>query len=174
MLSRIDLNRAEPQALCIVPVRELAIQVASEIESIGKFTNVKVCLAIPGSAREKITQQVVVGTPGTILAKISKKELNTKSITILTLDEADHMIEKQGGLGDQTAKIRKKLGKKIQILLFSATFNDKVKKFAKAMAPKAVSITVERDQLTLESVDQYFMDCKDVQQKPQVLQTLYD
>ncbi len=51
MLSRVDENKQAPQAICVVPVRELAIQVFDVLSQLGKYTKIKVRKAIPEEAR---------------------------------------------------------------------------------------------------------------------------
>jgi ATP-dependent RNA helicase DDX19/DBP5 len=181
MLSRVDTKVAAPQALCVVPTRELAIQVAECVTALGKFTDVKIALVIPPNnnkkdreaAKGQVTAQIVVGTPGRLLGKFKNKELDGRQMKVFVLDEADQMLRKEGGFSEQTSKIRKKLPKQVQILLFSATFPDQVMKWAAKFAPNAAVIKVERDQLTLQSVHQYFIDCKAETAKFEVLGDMY-
>merc|ERR1740130_103872 len=118
MLSRVDETKEYCQAICVVPVRELARQVADVIETLGKYTKIKTFLAVPGSERVRITAQIVVGTPGTLLAKLRHREIDAKNVVLFVADEADQMIDRQG-LGEQTIKIKNQLRRNCQILLFS-------------------------------------------------------
>lgn len=172
MLCRVDENKEFPQAVCVCPVRELARQVADVCQTLGKFTKIKVFEAIPGSSKTVITAQVVVGTPGTLIAKTRGKELNMKRVQIFVADEADQMIDKQGH-GENTMKLRKMLGKECQILLFSATFSDRVRTFAVSVAPKAVEITVKREDLSLDGIKQFYVDCKTAEGKYGVLKDFF-
>jgi len=93
---------------------------------------------------------------------------------MLVLDEADMMIlTGTEGMGDQTIQIRRKLPEKTQILLFSATFPDQVRKFAVAMAPNAAKIIVKREELTLEGIKQFYMETESHFNKFQILTDLY-
>jgi ATP-dependent RNA helicase DDX19/DBP5 len=70
MLSRVDMDLQAPQAICIAPSRELAIQIMSVVEKMGEYTPVKAFHAGRDSVKRgmpKLTTQVIVGTPGTII-----------------------------------------------------------------------------------------------------------
>jgi ATP-dependent RNA helicase DDX19/DBP5 len=75
MLTIVDEAKARPQALCVVPTRELAIQVHSVTEKLAQFTKIKCFLAVPGSERNDISSHIIVGTPGTLLGKLKGKEV---------------------------------------------------------------------------------------------------
>nr|GEX73224.1 DEAD-box ATP-dependent RNA helicase 38 [Tanacetum cinerariifolium] len=100
MLSRIDPTLAAPQALCICPTRELAIQNMEVLLKMGKFTGITSELGLPADKanyipigkRAPVTAQVVIGTPGTISKWIAAKKLGTSQLKILVFDEADHML----------------------------------------------------------------------------------
>jgi ATP-dependent RNA helicase DDX19/DBP5 len=108
ILSRMDVTIEQPQALVLAPARELARQILDNIRALGKYTSVTTQLCVPGSVGrgEKVTQHVVVGTPGTIQDLIKKRQLATQAIKIFVLDEADSMLDQQG-LGDSSLRIKK-------------------------------------------------------------------
>lgn len=172
MLCRVDPTKDFCQAICVCPVRELARQVCDVVQKLGKFTNVKVALAIPGAERSRITAQIVVGCAGTLLAKLKAREIDARNVMMFVADEADTMIDQQG-LGEQTIKIKNQLSRRCQILLFSATFPDKLKKFADVFAPNAQKIIVKHSELSLDGIQQFYMDCKRESAKYEVLTDLY-
>lgn len=172
MLSRVDASKPYCQAICVCPVRELARQVCDVIKKLGKFTDVKCTLAVPGSEKARITAQIVVGCAGTLLAKLKAREIDARNVILFVADEADTMIDQQG-LGEQTIKIKNQLQRRCQILLFSATFPDKLKKFADVFAPNAQKIVVKHSELSLDGIQQFFMDCKRESAKYDVLTALY-
>lgn len=172
LLSRVDESKPVCQAICVCPSRELATQVYEVMTTLAKFTQKKIFLAVPGSDRSRLVAQVVVGTPGTLLAKLRHREIDSKQVVIFVADEADQMIDRQG-LGEQTIKIKNQLSRKCQILLFSATFADQVRNFADAVAPQATKITVKREELSLDGIHQFFMDCKTQENKYTVLGNIY-
>lgn len=174
ILSRVDPAKAVCQAIVVCNVRELAIQVCEVINTIGKFSKIKAVLAIQGSDRARVTSQICVGTAGSLLGKLRSKEIEAQNIVVFVADEADTMID-QAGQGEQTIKIKNQLGRHgpCQILLFSATFTDKLRKFAEAVAPNATKIIIKREELSLEGVQQFFMDCRSESNKYEVLTRLY-
>lgn len=97
MLSRIDLSNQSPQCLVLAPTRELARQIASNCQMLGVFLEdkgLKIGEAIPNPANkgQQITGQIVVGTPGTVFDMIKRRQLDTRNMKVLTLDEADNML----------------------------------------------------------------------------------
>lgn len=162
MLASVDETIPAPQAICVCPVRELARQVAEVVSSLGTFTNCKTFIAIPGCERKRVEAQIVIGTPGKVLDFMRKKLIDPTHIRMYVVDEADQMIDKSGGksgLAEQNIKMKNLLNPKCQILLFSATFADKVIKFAERVAPKAITVNVKRETLSLDGIKQFFLDC---------------
>lgn len=108
ILSRVDTLVTKPQTIVLAPARELARQILDNIRDLGKYTSVTTVLAVPGSVGrgEKIECHVVVGTPGTIMDLIKKRQLDVSGIRVFVLDEADSMLDQQG-LGDTSIRIKK-------------------------------------------------------------------
>ncbi|MFE0105660.1 DEAD/DEAH box helicase [Streptomyces sp. NPDC059009] len=114
-----------PQALVVVPTRELCQQVTNDLLTAGKARNVRVLAIYGGRAYEPQVEalkkgvDVVVGTPGRLLDLAGQRKLNLKHIKCLVLDEADEMLD-LGFLPD-VEKIINMLPAKRQTMLFSAT-----------------------------------------------------
>ncbi|KAF8492609.1 P-loop containing nucleoside triphosphate hydrolase protein [Russula emetica] len=169
MLSRVDFTINKPQALCLAPSRELARKIMSVIAAIGTFTPVQTENAIKDHLPRgvsNITAHIVVGTPGTMTDLIRRRGF--------VLDEADNMLDKDG-LGDQTLRVKNMLPRsgQTQIILFSATFSDLVRNFASKFAPNANEIELQRNELAVDSIRQFYMDCKSEEHKYGVLVSLY-
>ncbi|WOG96466.1 hypothetical protein DCAR_0415801 [Daucus carota subsp. sativus] len=181
MLSRVDPKLAAPQALCICPTRELAMQNQEVLERMGKYTGISSTLAIPMEDMPigkipPVTKQVVIGTPGTINKWFTAKKLGMGAMTILVFDEADHMLA-EGGFKQDSERIMKgivKISPKCQVLLFSATFNDAVKDFATRIVTQ-ISVNeynqlfVKKEELSLDSLKQYKVYCPDERSKIMVI-----
>lgn len=108
MLARCDLSRPDPQALALAPSRELARQILGVVKTMGQFLpGLKVVQAIPDPSQRgrKIEGQVVVGTPGTVMDLIRRRQLEAKHMKVLVLDEADNMLDQQG-MGDQCTRVK--------------------------------------------------------------------
>ncbi|MEV5516419.1 DEAD/DEAH box helicase [Streptomyces flaveolus] len=114
-----------PQALVVVPTRELCQQVTNDLQTAGKVRNVRVLAIYGGRAYEPQVEalkkgvDVIVGTPGRLLDLAGQKKLSLKHIKSLVLDEADEMLD-LGFLPD-VEKIINMLPAKRQTMLFSAT-----------------------------------------------------
>jgi ATP-dependent RNA helicase DDX19/DBP5 len=174
MLTRVDVNQPTVQALCLAPSRELARQIMTVVETMGQFTKVKTAFAIPnGIARgQKIDAHIVVGTPGTVLDLIRRKQLPVDQLKVFVLDEADNMLDQQG-LGEQCIRVKQTVPKTTQVVLFSATFPDEVVKYANDFAPNANQITLKQEELTVEGIKQLYMDCDSEEDKYKILVELY-
>ncbi|MFF8647160.1 DEAD/DEAH box helicase [Streptomyces griseoluteus] len=114
-----------PQALIVVPTRELCTQVTNDLLTAGKVRNVRVLAIYGGRAYEPQVEalnkgvDIVVGTPGRLLDLAGQKKLDLSHVKCLVLDEADEMLD-LGFLPD-VEKIVNMLPAKRQTMLFSAT-----------------------------------------------------
>nr|WP_184942576.1 DEAD/DEAH box helicase [Kitasatospora kifunensis] len=119
-----------PQALIVVPTRELCTQVTNDLQTAGKVRNVRVLAIYGGRAYEPQVEalkkgvDIVVGTPGRLLDLAGQKKLDLSKVRALVLDEADEMLD-LGFLPD-VEKIITMLPAKRQTLLFSATMPGQV------------------------------------------------
>uniref|UniRef100_A0A9J7Z1A1 RNA helicase n=1 Tax=Cyprinus carpio carpio TaxID=630221 RepID=A0A9J7Z1A1_CYPCA len=177
MLSHVDPSLKWPQCLCISPTYELALQTGKVIEQMGKFyPEVKLAYAVRGHKMErgvKIKEQIVIGTPGTVLDWCIKlKLIDPKKIKVFVLDEADVMIATQGHQ-DQSIRIQRMLPKGCQMLLFSATFEDSVWKFAERVVPDPNIIKLKREEETLDTIKQYYVLCNSKEDKFNALCNIY-
>ncbi|MFE9572483.1 DEAD/DEAH box helicase [Streptomyces sp. NPDC006692] len=128
----VEAGRAEPeqltnapQALVVVPTRELCQQVTNDLLTAGKVRNVRVLAIYGGRAYEPQVEalkkgvDVIVGTPGRLLDLAGQRKLDLSNVKALVLDEADEMLD-LGFLPD-VEKIIQHLPPKRQTMLFSAT-----------------------------------------------------
>ena len=174
LLTRIDLSQKTPQALVLAPSRELARQIVGVVQTMGTYMNeLQVDVAVPDPTRRgPLTGQVVVGTPGTVMDLIRKRLLNSRTLKVLVLDEADNMLD-QTGLGDQCKRVRQLMPQEIQVTLFSATFPEAVLNFAQQFAPNSNMLTLKHEELTVEGIKQFFFDCDSEETKYQTLVQFY-
>ncbi|KAI8140699.1 P-loop containing nucleoside triphosphate hydrolase protein [Fennellomyces sp. T-0311] len=175
ILSRIDPSVNTPQAIVLTPSRELAIQIGDVIRSMAKFTKTTVGLVVRGGNHryKTMSDHVVIGTPGSVQESIRRRQLPVDKIKVFVLDEADNMLD-QDGLGDQSIRIKGLLKSDPQIVLFSATFPDNVRRFAPRFAPDAHEISLRREELSVDTIKQFYMDCQNEEHKYEVLCNLYD
>ncbi|SMN17875.1 similar to Saccharomyces cerevisiae YOR046C DBP5 Cytoplasmic ATP-dependent RNA helicase of the DEAD-box family [Maudiozyma saulgeensis] len=174
MLSRVDPSINSPQAICLAPSRELARQTLEVVQEMGKFTKITTQLIVPDSfeKNKQINANIIVGTPGTVLDLMRRKLMLLNNIKIFVLDEADNMLDKQG-LGDQCLRVKKFIPKTTQLVLFSATFADRVRNYAKKVVPEANTLELQRNEVNVDAIKQLYMDCKGEDNKYEVLCELY-
>jgi ATP-independent RNA helicase DbpA len=149
ILSRLDPQDYQVQALILCPTRELADQVGKEIRRLARFIpNIKLlnlCGGTPIRPQYESLQQhsphIVVGTPGRIQQHLDKGTLNPDRINTLVLDEADRMLDM--GFYDDIIKIIKATPKNRQTLLFSATYPDEIQKMSAGIQKNPVEVKVE-------------------------------
>jgi len=177
MLSRIDASLKVPQALCVSPTRELARQIFDVATTMGKFTTIVPCLIVPEEKLPKrIESQLIIGTPGKIQDLITRRQLDVRGIKIFVLDEADVMLDKQG-MKAQSLRLKGALpgrGQGCQMLLFSATYNEEVEQFADEFVPEPrAAIRLERKELSLDKIAQFYIECHNEGQRFNILCDLY-
>ena len=136
-------------ALIIVPTRELAIQIAETMEGLGYFTDIS-CIAVygGGDGNSFITEKkalssgvdMVVCTPGRMIAHLNMGYVKMKEVNYLVLDEADRMLDM--GFNDDIMKIISFLPKVRQNLLFSATMPPKMRDLARKLLHQPVEINI--------------------------------
>lgn len=151
VMNRLLTNHVDGQvgALIIVPTRELAIQISQHIEGLSYFTNLS-SIAIYGGndaqnfvAEKKALQMgadIIVCTPGRMIAHLNMGYVNMKGLQFLILDEADRMLDM--GFQDDLNKIIKTLPEKRQNLLFSATMPTKIRQLARTILHEPVEINI--------------------------------
>ncbi|KAF5399907.1 ATP-dependent RNA helicase DDX25, partial [Paragonimus heterotremus] len=124
---------------------------------------------------EFVTDQIVIGTPGTIanwLRCLGPIRLDASFLKTFVLDEADVMILEEGFF-NISLRIKKRLPSTCQILLFSATFDDEVVEFAREFVPDPIEIRVKRTQLPLKNIKQFHLRFSDWTDKYQALTDIY-
>jgi len=179
MLANVDVNKRAPQGLCVCPTRELTMQNHAVIQRLGKFTGLEFFLAVPQEQRapRSVSAQVVVGTPGKLQDWMKKRIIDPNGFRIFVVDEADQMIDEEQSMGGQVLDIHRMLSKdqrkELQILFFSATWPDYVAKLAKSMVPRPNIIHVKKEDLTLTTITQTFMNVGTDDNKRNKLSELY-
>lgn len=156
VLSRIaDGELPEDTVNCIVmtPTRELAMQIDRQLEGFGYFINISSLAIYGGTDGATFAQQqkslllgadVVIATPGRLLAHLQMGKIDLSRVSYFILDEADRMLDM--GFYDDIMQIVKHLPKKRQTLMFSATMPPKIQQLAKNILykPAEIKIAVSR------------------------------
>jgi ATP-dependent RNA helicase DeaD len=172
LLEYIDTDLEEVQALVLTPTRELCIQVTQALRAYGQRRGIQVVAVFGGAPiRNQVAQlkqggQVVVGTVGRVMDLMSRHELVLSDVRYAVLDEADEMLD-LGFLEDvETILSRCPSGR--QTALFSATMPPEIKKLAEKRMFDPVTIKVRAAQLTIDTVDQSYVEVSD-REKPDAL-----
>ena len=143
-LSLAEVSR-RPSALVLVPTRELASQVAAELEAVAPagVTVAKVYGGTPLHAQAKRARHadVIVATPGRLNDLLERNAVALDDIRILVLDEADRMLDM--GFKPQVDRIVARLPRKRQTMLFSATLDSEVGELARAYTTNPVRRATE-------------------------------
>lgn len=155
---KLNWEDNDPQVLVLAPTRELAIQISEDFKNIGRYKRLKP-LSIYGKApfkeQERALKQkthIVAGTPGRILDHIDRGTLNVSNIKYLVLDEADEMLNM--GFIEQVENVIKKLPKKRQTMLFSATIPETIKNLCKKHMKDEVNVEIERKNIVNSNIEQ--------------------
>lgn len=162
LLSRIDTNIKSTQSIVICNTRELALQTVKVYESLSDYTQVKCKLCIGGDMQYKyisseINEEVIIGTPGRLCDLVSRKMINMDNIKIIVIDEADDVLST--GFRKQVKKIFNFVPKEAQVALVSATIPQEMSNlFDAILKPDFVSILIKDDQLTLDGINQYYIN----------------
>jgi ATP-dependent RNA helicase DeaD len=149
-------------ALILVPTRELAVQVAREIDQLGKYTGLDV-IPVYGGQKISIQQKklerhphIIVGTPGRVMDMHQRNMLPYKHLKIAMLDEVDRMLDI--GFREDIRKILGSIKQPHQTIFVSATISPEIDKLARQYMTNAVNLsTVEAKSLTVSQVTQRFM-----------------
>ena len=148
LLSRLNINRVDVQALVLCPTRELADQVAQEIRRLARaLPNVKLVTlcggtpTAPQSATLSFGAHIAVGTPGRILKHLEQGTLELSSLETLVLDEADRMLDM--GFGEDINRVISYAPERRQTLLFSATYPEGIAQMSRGVQRNPVEVSVE-------------------------------
>jgi ATP-dependent RNA helicase DeaD len=161
IVANIDADTLGCQAIVLAPTRELAKQVATEIEALGAPKGIR-CLPIYGGVGyaqqlEGIDagHQVIVGTPGRILDHLGSGRLRLDKVRMLVLDEADEMLSL--GFWPDMREINKHLPVDRQSCLFSATIPEKVKSLSRVFLRDPEFVSLNDDTSSPQEIEHYYM-----------------
>ena len=178
ILQRIDTNIRDTQALILSPTRELAQQIQKVVLALGDYMSVLCHACIGGtSIGEDIKkldygQHVVSGTPGRVFDMIRRRNLRTRHIKMLVLDEADEMLDR--GFKEQIYDVYRYLPPATQVVIVSATLPHEILEITNKFMIEPLRILVKRDELTLEGIKQFFVAVEKEEWKFDTLCDLYD
>jgi ATP-dependent RNA helicase DeaD len=175
IIEKVDPELKQPQALIVVPTRELAVQVTREFGAIGKYRHaheVAIYGGVPYGPQERALKrgtQIVIGTPGRLLDHIDRGTLSLAAIRIVILDEADRLLDM--GFAYDVRKLLRLVPKQRQTALFSATLTSEIKDLAYRFTNTPEQIAIDPERRTQESVEQVYVEVLE-EDKPRVLEEL--
>ncbi|HBM29433.1 MAG TPA: RNA helicase, partial [Halomonas sp.] len=159
LLSRLDMQRREPQVLVLAPTRELAQQVAVSFSKYGQnLQGLEVATLCGGQEyREQLGAlkrgaQVVVGTPGRVIDHLDRGSLKLDGLSALVLDEADEMLRM--GFIDDVKRVVADTPKDAQRVFFSATLPTEIERIVNRYLVNPVKVAIESRTTTGENIEQ--------------------
>lgn len=163
MLQKLAANPGKngplsPRALIMAPTRELAIQIADEVRTYGKFLHLRQTVIFGGVSQQAQVKalsrgvEILIATPGRLLDLVNQKRLKLDAIEFFVLDEADRMFDM--GFINDVRKIIAALPKTRQSLLFSATMANEMERLSKEVLTDPVLIEVAPQATPIERIQQ--------------------
>lgn len=169
----LSRNETGPIGLILAPTRELALQINEEVLKFAKYDDklTSICCTGGSEMKKQINDlkrgvKIVVATPGRfidLLTLNNGKLLNMKRVSFVILDEADRLFDM--GFEPQITQIMRAIRPDKQLILFSATFPNKLKKFAIRVLNNPLSITINAVNMVNENIEQTFRICKSEPEK---------
>ncbi len=176
-LEKVDGAIRDVQVLILSPTRELAIQVAEELNKMAQYTQIQ---ALPIYGGQDIQRQfrslhkkpqIIVATPGRLMDHMERGSIKFDQVKVVVLDEADEMLNM--GFVEDINKILSSVPDERQTLLFSATMPKSIRQLAETYLTEPVTISMKPTQVTMDLIEQYYIEVQD-RQKFDVLCRLVD
>lgn len=167
IIQSIDPEEASITSLIMAPTRELAIQVAEEINKLAKFKKVRILPIYGGQDISKQIRalkkrpQIIVGTPGRLLDHIQRRTIRLDHVRTVVLDEADEMLDM--GFMEDIQSILKLVPEERHTMLFSATMPPNIKKLAEQFLKNAQHVSVIPKQISAPSIEQAYIEMHEKQ-----------
>ncbi|CAN5179538.1 hypothetical protein BH18CHL2_BH18CHL2_05850 [soil metagenome] len=165
IIEKVDAGLHSPQALIVVPTRELAVQVTREFGVLGRYRRTREVAIYGGvgyGAQERALRRgvaIVVGTPGRLIDHMERGTLDVSRISTVILDEADRLLDM--GFAPEVRRLLRKLPTNRQTALFSATLGREVQDLAHSFTRKAERIAIDPENLTIDTVEQLYIEVLD-------------
>lgn len=167
MIEKFDRDANEIKGLVLAPTRELAVQVAEEINKIGQFKGIKALPIYGGQDIErqirslKARPHIIVGTPGRLMDHMRRKTIKLQTVQMVVLDEADEMLNM--GFLEDIETILSDVPNEAQTLLFSATMPDQIRKLANRFLKDPEHIKIQAKEVTVANIEQHYIELQERQ-----------
>lgn len=165
------------QGLVLCPTRELAVQVAEELNRIGKVKGIRTLPIYGGQdiGRQiralKKRPEVIAATPGRLIDHIERRTIRLQNIQMVVLDEADEMLNM--GFIEDIEKILGEMPEQRQTLLFSATMPKKIQHLAERFMIEPEMVKIKAKEMTVTNIEQNYLEVHE-KQKFDILCRLLD
>ncbi|MGN7485771.1 DEAD/DEAH box helicase, partial [Priestia megaterium] len=162
LIERVELSEEAIQGIVLAPTRELAIQVAEELNRIGQVKGVK---TLPIYGGQDINRQIkalkkrphiISATPGRLMDHMKRRTIRLNHIRTAVLDEADEMLNM--GFIEDIQTILGGISSPHQTLLFSATMSKQVQSLAQKFMNTPELVQVKAKQLTVKNIEQQYVE----------------
>ena len=162
MIEQIDRKTEDIKGLVVTPTRELAVQVAEEINTIGQIKGIK---SLPVYGGQDITRQIkalkkrpqiIVGTAGRLMDHMRRKTIRLQQVSMVVLDEADEMLNM--GFIEDIETILEGIPTDHQTMLFSATMPETVQNLARRFMKTPELIKIKSKEVTVPNTEQYYIE----------------
>ncbi len=161
IIEKCTLEQNSIQGLIITPTRELAVQVAEEINTLGRFKSIRALPVYGGQDMNrqikalKNKPQVIVATPGRLMDHMRRKLIRLEHLKAVVLDEADEMLNM--GFREDIETILSEAPAERQTMLFSATMPQPIKDLAKRYMTEPEFIRIKAKEVTVPNTEQYYL-----------------
>lgn len=164
VLNQIDPDVGAVQGIIILPTRELADQVHKVIQALGDNMDVNFVKCVGKThVRDRLQFEnratIVIGTPGKVSSVLSKRVIKSQQYKtkILVIDEFDKTLEEN--FIPTIREIFERIDRDTQVVLSSATINSDVLDISHRFMRDPITITIKEDQVTLDGIKQFYIDC---------------
>ena len=162
LIEHASVDSEVVEGLVIVPTRELAIQVAEELNKIGQFKRIRTLPVYGGQeiSRQikalKRRPQIIVGTPGRLMDHMRRRTIRVNAVSIVVLDEADEMLNM--GFVEDIRTILAEIPQDRQTLLFSASITKGVRNISSRFMINPQVINAAPRDITVPSTTQHYIE----------------
>lgn len=167
LIHKIETSQSKIVALVMCPTRELAIQVAEEIEKLGRFKGIR---SLPIYGGQDIVKQIralkkrpqiIIGTPGRLLDHINRKTIKLEDVETVVLDEADEMLDM--GFMEDIQSILSQVPEERHTMLFSATMPTNIQRLAQQFLRDPQHVSVIPKQVSAPLIQQAYIEVHEKQ-----------
>ncbi|WP_134705073.1 DEAD/DEAH box helicase [Ammoniphilus sp. YIM 78166] len=167
MVDRLREEVDQIQGVVLTPTRELAVQVAEELNKIAQFKGIRALPIYGGQDMNrqikalKLRPQIIVATPGRFMDHMRRKTIRLNAVEMVVLDEADEMLNM--GFIDDIKLILSEIPEERQTLLFSATMPKAIQELAVRFMNEPEVIAVKAKEVTVPNIEQQYMEMPEKQ-----------